>query len=404
MTARFGRARNAAAVACAVMIAVGACDAAVTGAPKAGANPHQFAAGQAFEAALADLESRPVMRYNTTTSGAGSAKLEVRVSRTGAAYATGSVNGDKLTVAAFDRRLFLKTSRQRWGALGAKDGEAKELAGRLSIVDPAVLGFDPGHTLTPKAVAVELNRAYDEHQNPAATTSTSPAPSSGPSSSSSAPARLERKIERVQAADGTEVYRIPLGPNYVEVTVAQPHRIVSTDLPLDGGDALSLLPEGTRTSFSAGDENTLRKLYGLLEKSLTKIKSTAVNLPDFQLREGTGDLDCAIGGKCTAKVRVSNSYQPREALPVSKFEVSMKVTMRATGLGSRGCSDTATMRPNRSRTMSCTADFALAPSYTPRSYPVRATWSLLAVGKYTPNTKKLSARLGSELSELLDEF
>lgn len=385
MTCRFVRRGSAAAAALAVMVVVGACDSAVTGTAMAGPNPHRFAAHEAFGAAVDALESRPVMRYTTSTSGAGSAKLEVRVSRTGAAFGTGSVDGDKLTVAAFDDKLFLKASQQRWRSLGAEPGEARKFANRLSLVEASVLGFDPGAALTPKEVADALRQAFAEHQT------------------AEQESTLEREVERLKTA-GDEVYRIPLGPNYVDVTVTRPFRIVSTDLPLGGGDGVQLLAEGTRTELSVGDADTLRTLYRLLDRSLTKIKSTAVNVPDFRLQEGTGDLDCQIGGKCTAKVEVSNSYTARDGLPVSKFEVSMKVTMRATGLGARSCSDKASMRPNKSQTMSCTADFALAPSYTPRSYPVRATWNLLAVAKYTPDTKKLAARLSKELNELLGEI
>lgn len=388
------------AIAAAVLVLTAACDQSVSGAPTAGDNPHLFAAKEAFGQAVGELESRPLMRYTSTVAGADSEQVAVTVSRTGSTYGTSNAGGNKLTVAVLDDRLYVRGSRQYWRDLGAKSNEAKKFAGRLVIADPADIGFDPARLLTPKEVASALREAFQKEQQ--AETSTAPSTSSTQPPGSSAPPEPKSKVERLEL-DGTEVYRIPVGKHSIDVTVAQPHRIVATDLPLTSAGVEPLVPEGSRTAFGVGDEDDLRKLYGSLAKAARGAKSTGVLVPDFQLKEGTGKLDCQIGGKCTAKVRVDNSLTPSRQLPVTRFEVRMKATMNATGLGTRSCTDTATMRPDKGTSMSCTADFALAPSYTPRSYPVRATWTISAVAQYLPNVKLLAKHVSQELADLLDE-
>lgn len=398
MTSGIGRVVPA--IAAAVLVLTAACDQSVSGAPTAGDNPHLFAAKEAFGQAVGELESRPLMRYTSTVAGADSEQVAVTVSRTGSTYGTSNAGGNKLTVAVLDDRLYVRGSRQYWRDLGAKSNEAKKFAGRLVIADPADIGFDPARLLTPKEVASALREAFQKEQQ--AETSTAPSTSSTQPPGSSAPPEPKSKVERLEL-DGTEVYRIPVGKHSIDVTVAQPHRIVATDLPLTSAGVEPLVPEGSRTAFGVGDEDDLRKLYGSLAKAARGAKSTGVLVPDFQLKEGTGKLDCQIGGKCTAKVRVDNSLTPSRQLPVTRFEVRMKATMNATGLGTRSCTDTATMRPDKGTSMSCTADFALAPSYTPRSYPVRATWTISAVAQYLPNVKLLAKHVSQELADLLDE-
>jgi hypothetical protein len=397
MTSRIGRVGPA--IAAAVLVLTAACDQSVSGAPTAGENPHLFAAKEAFGQAVAELESRPLMRYTSTVAGADSEQVAVTVSRTGSAYGTSNAGGNKLTLAVLDDRLYVRASRQYWRDLGAKSNEAKEFAGRLVIADPADIGYDPARLLTPKEVASALREAFQkEHQTE---TTTAPSTSSSPSGSSKPP-EPKSKVERLEQ-DGTEVYRIPIGKHSVDVTVTQPHRIVATDLPLASAGVEPLVPEGSRTAFGVGDEDDLRKLYGSLAKAAKGAKSTGVLVPDFQLQEGAGKLDCQVGGKCTAKVRVDNSLASSQQLPVTRFEVRMKATLNATGLGTRSCTDTASMRPNKGTSMSCTADFALAPSYTPRSYPVRATWTITALAQYLPNVKLLAKHVSQELADLLDE-
>lgn len=401
MASRIGRRVRVVAGAAVVMLAVGACDSAVSGAPTAGENQHEFAAEKAFGEAVSELATRPLMRYTTTVAGAEGEKVAVAVSRTGATYGTSTFDGDKMTLAVLGDKLYVRTGKPVWQKLGAKSNEVKKFANRLVVVDPEDIGFDPAGVLTPKEVAKLLREAFDDRK-PAGTAGPPPGSTQPPESS----ATLERNstVERLKLDDGTEVYRIPTGTYTVDVTVAAPHRIVGTDLPLAGTGSDPLVPDGARTTFADGDEQDLRKLYASLRNAVKGLRGAGVLVPNFQLRQGSGKLDCAIGGKCTAKVKVSNSYQSQQQLPVSQFDVYMKVTMSATGLGSRTCTDTAGLRPNSSISMSCSSDFALAPSYTPRSYPVRASWSIVGTPKYNPDTRKLKAAVERELDDLLDEI
>lgn len=407
MTSRIRR--DVAVLAAVAMLALGvaACDNAVSGEPTAGDNPNLFVAKEAFGAAVSEMEARPLMRYTSTVVGADSERVAVTVSRTGATYGTSTVDGNRITLAVLDDKLYVQASSKYWRELGAKPNEVKKFAKEMVLADPSDIGFDPARTLTPKQVATELRSAMAQESTPSTTaTPSTSAPSTAPSGPAgpSTSAKPERKVERLKLDDGTDVYRIPVGEHSVDVTVAQPYRIVGTDVPLAATGVDPLVPDGSRITFGAGDEQDLRDMYGELAKVAKGAKGTSVMVPNFQLQQGVGKLDCQIGGKCTAKVRVDNTYSRQDQLPVSRFDVQMKAKMTATGLGSRTCDDTAVMRPNKGVSMACTADFALAPSYTPRSYPVRATWTVAAIAKYIPDTKELSADLKDELNDLLDEI
>src|SRR5690606_36695233 len=117
-----------------------------------------------------------------------------------------------------------------------------------------------------------------------------------------------------------------------------------------------LVPYDARTSFDHVGENQPRTLYKSLSNAVNGLRNAGVLVPNSQLRQGSCKLDCAVGGKCTAKVKVSNSYPSGAELPVTQFDVKLNVTMVATGLGTMRCSDSAGMRPNSSISMTCSAN------------------------------------------------
>lgn len=402
MTSRIGRRTRVAAAVAVVALAATACDSAVSGSPTAGDNQYEFTAKQAFAQAVEALSSRPLARYTTTVAGADGEKVSMAVTRTGAAYGTSDLDGQKMTLAVLADKLYVRAGKELWNDLGAKSNETKKFTNRFTLVEPDDIGFDPGELLSPKKVAQVLKDKVAEEQQGAGTAG-EPATKSEPPKSGE-PQLTRRTVERLKLDDGTEVFRMPVGQYTVDVSVAKPYRIVSTDVPLAGSGGDPLVPDGSRTTFSQGGEQDLRKLYGSLANAAKAVRGAGVLVPDFQLRQGSGKLDCAVGGNCTAKVKVSNTYRSQPRLPVTQFDVYMKVNMSATGLGSKTCTDTAGMRPNKSISMSCSADFALAPSYTPRSYPVRASWSIVATGKYNADTKKISAALKRDLASLLEEI
>lgn len=395
MMTRVGRGMRAAAVAAVFGLAVTACESPVPGSPTAGEDQFEYAAQQAFDQAVSALASRPVMRYTSTVAGATDEKISIAVTKSGSVYGTSNVDGRKMTLAVLGGKLYVRTDKKAWGQLGAKPSEAKEFANRFVVTDPEDVGFDPGTLLTPQKVA---DRLKDE-------ATTEPGEERAPSQPSSTEPQLSRgKVERLKLDDGTEVYRVPVGDYTADVTVSKPHTLVSTNVPLGQTGSDPLVPSGARTSFDDVGENQLRTLFKSLSNAVKGLRNAGVLVPNFQLRQGSGKLDCAVGGKCTAKVKVSNSYPSGAELPVTQFDVKLNVTMVATGLGTKRCSDSAGMRPNSSISMSCSANFNLAPSYTPRSYPVRATWAISATAKYKPQVAKLRAAVDRELDELLDEI
>lgn len=397
MTSRIRRRARSAAAAATLLLAasaVAACDATVSGSPRAGENQHEFAAQQAFDDAVEALAARPLMRYTTTVAGAEGEKVSMAVARTGSAFGTSDLDGAKKTMAVLGDQLYLRAGKSVWRELGAKPNEVKDFDDKYTLVEPDDVGFDPGGLLPPKKVA-ELLREKVEEAGSGAEPPRPPA--------SGEPQLARRSVEKLELDDGTGVYRIPVGQFTVDVTAAEPHRIVGTDVPLAGTGSEPLVPDGARTTFGDPAEQDLRELYGSLGNVAKKVRGAGVLVPDFQLRQGSGKLDCAVGGNCTAKVKVSNSYRAQQDLPVSQFDVSMKVTMTATGLGKKTCTDNAGLKPNSSTSMSCSADFALAPSYSPQSYPVRAEWSIVATAKYNPDVQALTATVKRELTALLDE-
>jgi len=389
--------KRAAVVAAVFGLAATACESTVPGTPTAGDDKVELLAQRAFDEAVGALAARPLMRYVSTVAGADGEEVSVAVTRSGSVYGTSTIDGRKMTFAALGGKLYVRTSKQVWQDLGAKPNEANQFANRFVVTDPADVGFDPGALLPPEKVAARLREEAATQQGQDGAQPGEPPPSGEP--------QLNRKrVEQMKLDDGTEVYRIPVGKYTADVTVAQPHRLVSTDVPLGQAGGNPLLPSGARTLFTEMGEQQVRQLFASLSKAARGVRNAGVLVPNFELRQGNGNLNCAVGGKCTAKVPVSNSYSGGKNVPVTQFDVTMRVTMSASGLGTRTCSDRAGMKPNSSITMACTADFKLEPSYTPRSYPVRATWRISATARYKPQVAKLEAAVQRELKDLLEDI
>lgn len=371
-------------VAWAVMLVgciVAGCQSDVAGTPTAAADPFETAAKNAFDAAVEELAKRPAIRYrgDLEQTGATAGSMDVTVMRTNQAVGTAKVDGATMRVVVLDGKLAASTGKEGWRKIGIKESQLAEFARNYVVVEPDALGFDPREAMTPAKLAELLRGLVEQRYHPRTDS-------------------VHRPVTRAKTDDGTEVYRIPVGDGFVDVTVAEPHRIVL----VSGIEPVSGLSEWTDVELTDVGQQDLERAFDTLEKALAKFAEATVYVPGFELTHDPGKVNCTSSGRCTVSVRVSNEIDARGNV-VSDVSVRLRATVRGGPLGTRTCTDAGTMPPNRSTEMTCSVRFSLPAVSGPVSYQISARLHTLGRAVYRPDVEALRTQLQRDLLRLIAE-
>lgn len=350
-----GRARRTAgAVVPAVVLAVvalvaGGCSGGGTPDPAASSFGAGLAASMKVRSQVAsavdDLAADPVVTYDGTLPGAAtSGDVKITVSRGGAALGSVDLDGKDVKVYIADGNTFVKADKSYWDGK-TPTAKAEQYDGRwVKTAAADSVGFDPTQVLKPSAIAQRLRATLGAVGTP-----------------------TKDKV------GDTDALKVPVIGGSIDITTKAPYRILKVDVPnllSDGGSGSSSDDKGlTLTHLGSKDVDSFYD--DLKGEDLSGALDAAVNF----LQSGSGNLDCKTGGLCTASVSFSSSTPGASGGHVTAV---LNVTMTASGLPTKKCSATKSVPSNGSATMSCQANFALAPSPHPRTYRVLAHYVLTA--------------------------
>lgn len=337
--------------------------------------PERTAAAQLRRAA-ARLADAAAARYRGVVAAGGKrSRVDLRVTRHGAAHGTMTVDDDELRLLAVDGRTFIKGDEGFWRSSGMADEDLlREYAGHWVGMPPAELGLDVPGTLAP----AELGRAVEQE---AATTGV----------------LVENAL-----LDGAPVKRVTTARWNVYLAATDPRRILRIETRGFGDDELrrppmvpriptvrpdpdgpaTVQPAAARGGAPTGefrldltfpDEREIGRWYEELQGGVRELTDSVDPRVEFSLDGSIRLSPCDVNG-CTAHVRVTNSVPAdgSTTAPDRPVHAAITITMTLDGRPVRTCRITRTMRPNGSATASCRAGFHIPPSYTPRRHIVRA--------------------------------
>lgn len=357
-----GRVMAAAAGMAVLGLAVGGCSGGSKPDPAGKAFASQLAASLQTRAkvmaAVQDLRKDPVVGYDGPVPGsATTGDAKITVSRAGAASGSVDLDGENVDVYEAGGQTLIKSGKSYWDSKAGGATKAAQYAGKWvkSTADNGI-GFDPAQTLKPDALGRRLQGTLSMVGTP-----------------------VQDKV------DDTDALRIPVVGGNLYITTKAPYRLLEIDVPglLSQGGQGKATGKGLKLDHL--DPDAVDKFYDDLKgEDLSGALDTSVTFT----QSGTGKLDCKTGGLCTASVSFSTSTADTG---VDKVTALLNVTMTASGLPTKKCSATKPVSANGSSSMSCKADFALAPSPHPKTYRVLAKYALTA--KASIDQKSINKKL-----------
>lgn len=309
-------------------------------------------------AAVTDLSKDPVVSYDGTVPGsATSGDAKLTVSKSGAATGSVDLDGKNVDVYEAGGTTLIKSDKSYWQDKPGGETTADQYAGKWvkSTADDGI-GFDPAQTLKPDAIAQRLQALLSWVGTPA-----------------------PDKVGDDQAL------RVPVLGGNLYVTPKAPYRLLKIDVPalLSPGGQGGATGKGVRLTHL--DPDAVDKFYDDLEgEDLGGALDSAVTF----IPSGGGKLECKTGGLCTATINFTTSTSDSS---LDKVTANLNVTMSASGLPTKKCSASKSVPASGSSSMSCDADFALAPSPHPKTYRVTAKHTLTA--KASVDQKSINKQL-----------
>jgi len=292
-----------------------------------------------------DLGKDPVVGYDGPVPGsATTGDAKITVSRGGAAHGSIDLDGTNVDVYEAGGQTLVKSGKSYWDDKAGGATKAAQYAGKWvkSTADNGV-GFDPAEVLKPSALAERVKGTLGQVGTP-----------------------VKDKV------GDTDALKIPVIGGNLYITAAAPYRLLEVDVPgllNPGGQGK---PTGDGLKFDHLAPDAVDKFYDDLKgESLKDALDTSVTFT----QSGSGKLDCKTGGLCTASVSFSTSTSDSS---LNKVTALLNVTMSASGLPTKKCSATKSVAASGSSSMSCHANFALAPSPHPKTYRVLAKYALTA--------------------------
>lgn len=355
-----GRAVAAVAGVAVLGLVVGGCSGSSKPDPAGKAFAGQIAGGlktrSQVMAAVQDLRKDPVVGYDGPVPGsATTGGAKITVSRGGAAHGSVDLDGQNVDVYEAGGQTLIKAGKSYWNSKAGGATKAAQYAGKWvkSTADNGI-GFDPAQILKPDALGRQLQGALGFVGTPVQ--------------------------DKVGDADAL---KIPVIGGNVYITPKAPYRLLEIDVPaLEGGQGNAT---GKGLKLDHLDPDAVDKFYDDLKgEDLSGALDTSVTFT----QTGNGKLDCQTGGLCTASVSFSTSTADTG---LDKVTALLNVTMTASGLPTKTCSATKSVPASGSSSMSCKADFKLAPSPHPKTYRVLAKYALTAEASI--DQKSINAKL-----------
>ncbi|WP_233515444.1 hypothetical protein [Marinitenerispora sediminis] len=278
------------------------------------------------EGQLADANGQP--RPTTLT-----------VTNSGATSGTIQVDDSEVRVIAVDDHLFVSSDDSYWLSQSVYNPDTDSYADNWVRVTPTLLGVDPGAVLAPADLA-EILRGI-------------------------APA--EGEAEAVEEdLDGTPAYRINLEGGKIWISVEEPYRLLrmqieslapAEDAQVTTRAALNLTQPSTEDIEAVYDS-----LAATVEDDLKGSRDSTIQVQ----WDGDLDMSCQTGGACT----VTGTVRDASTNATGATRVRMDATFSNAELGEKKCDDIATLEAGKTVELSCSVDYALAPSANPQSYEI----------------------------------
>lgn len=333
---------------------------------------------QVVDEAMAALGGTPILEYEgeigSLTGLVEPATLELTVTDTGTSYGSAEADGSDVEIMTIDGDLYVLADADFWITQGASESHAKDVAGSWVQVDPAGW-FDISAFLTPAEYANLVTQALEESGS------------------------LDIALPEPEDYQGTPAYKFPVGEGYVYVTVEPPHTVLAiVDVPVGSPDD----PTGLviSTDPSTANESTAEDLLEKLLDAMKKLATIYGDEASLLLSETDADFKCSNSTfSCDLSVTVSaettGTFQKAE-----KASVDMKASIDGGKLGTKKCSDKATIKIGKSKTLKCTVSFSVPADGV--EYSIEPSWTVTGVAEFEPDVEAITEAVMEELEGLFE--
>ncbi|WP_234401558.1 LolA-like protein [Thermobifida halotolerans] len=311
--------------------------------PEPSPSPTPVSAGPLFEEALTALEEAPAVRlqgqFSDPEDTTDVVNTSLTVTATGAAQGTFQTEtGGEASYFEADNKLFVKADSDYWLSHTVFNPDGDTYPDNWVRVTHEQFGLDPGGVLTPAGLAESLR--------------------------GQAPADDVEAVE--EKLDGVVVYRVELTGGTVWVSSEAPHELVRMQIeeltPAEGEGVASRID----ASFTEVDTAAVEQLYDDLTKYAEDELGSA---RDARLEVGWAEElggDCQTGGVCTMVGTVQETSDASEG----SILVRMDGHFNNDELGEKTCHKTGKLEAGGTVELSCSVDYALAPSANPVTYTI----------------------------------
>jgi hypothetical protein len=327
----------------------------------------------AVDAALDALRQAPALQYDTTVKDASGnpANLTFRVTRDGDGIGTLPFEGQAVQIVQVGGELYVSANADYWKSHGLEDSSTQFGTGWVHTVGTE-LPVDPGGKLAPGKLADELGKSL---------------------------ATLNQTAEpvRQKQPDGTEAYRLGGGLGALQVSTAQPNRVVGFAPALIDPQGGAKLGAGFQVRPITGDE--LKKFHTDFDNAVGGLGQPFEGLAQASVAVLNDKLDCKdFVGSCTTSVDVSTSVVGGDSDPKPVVHVTLTVEMSASTLGSQTCTTQGDAAADATITMSCSVKFSL-PNRT-ASYQVLAKPTAVAEVRVPFDANAVKQKLATSFAAL----
>ncbi|MER6633733.1 hypothetical protein ABT301_36910 [Streptomyces sp. NPDC000987] len=370
------------------------------------------AAAEAAEdvtAASVNLAASGAVVYEGSYLGSlGGSHTRMQVTSGGTVLSEATLGGMTVRTLAVDGKTFVKADSSFWQGNGRSSDKYTSRYKNRWVKSPALGGYDTGaslRSLTPGTVAGELQREAGKRLVSRGGLSTVggvkvrryTTPTRTLYITAQPPLRIVRMAPAQAARPSSGVPSLPTGvPSLPTGYPSLPSEMPS--LPSDLSSLFSDLPSvppvspaGYRPAAAARarsatgdagasytldlpplDDTQRRSLQGEVEKAVKELEKSVDLGVSFSVSGNVTLSPCSTSG-CVANATITNSViagdDTRPSGPVSA-QVTISVTLDGRPVGQ--CSQSVSMPPNGSASVSCPGNFYIPPSRNPRTHLVRA--------------------------------
>lgn len=278
-------------------------------------NPHAADPRTAIDGALGALRAQTAVGYGFPGTGS-------RLTVTGRGLVQGVIplQGKEIPAVGAGEDLYLRAPADHWLAEGMDPVRAAEYGSRWARTQ---LGFEPGSSLAPPALADALRKAVPADVAP------------------------QRKTVR-----GIDVY----DADGLQVTASPPFRVVAITPALLGPLAAKTLGDGQISVDPLGN-GELGPLLAAYRKDVDSLGQPFVAGPVVAASVTDNSLRCDGSGGCTDTVHVDT--RPLGSAPRASARLVLKSSVQSGQLGAQDCGQELVAPLTGTATMSCSVKFTL---------------------------------------------